>query len=290
MNGNEKEDMVYTYDPKTGKYYFELANAEDSQPEKTIEEELKADDAMTITYLGEEGNCYKLNVVSKDGMTEMICYIDKNTYLFSKAESKNNIDNGQTKQVIESIIEFEYPASIVIPDVVKQKAELAEGAEFAKSNISYRAEAVKGKTVLYVTQSKNAKNKVKIPDSVAIKGKEYKVYGIDAKAFYNNSKIKSVVIGNNVKTIGDKAFYNNKKMTSATIGKNVRTIGKQSFYNCKVLKTVKINSKSISKIGSKAFYKNAKTLKFKVPKKKAAKYKKLIEKSKVSSKLVISKY
>ena len=102
--------------------------------------------------------------------------------------------------------------------------------------------------------------KIKIANTVVIDGVKYKIVQIGAKAFRKNKYIKSVVIG-----------------------KNVREIKKQAFYNCKNLKSVKISSKKLKKIGKKAFYrKRGKKITFKVPKKKKKKYKKLLKKAKTN--------
>lgn len=317
---DEKTKMKYVYNAETEKYIFvpldknpqSVQVTEDNLSEVTMEiildmmlESLRGmtpehvltidKEKQEITYLGEEVfkgiECYKLQVTSKEKTAASLWYIRKqdNRIYAAFMNATKETQEGEMQQIKQNVY-FSYPNAVTIPGEAKKKASLKEGYQFTKSNISYRSKKVKGKVVLYVMQSKKAKNKIKIPDYIKINGKKYNVYGIDAKAFYNNGKIKSVTIGNNVRTIGDKAFYNNKKMTSVTIGKNVRTIGKYAFYKCKALKTVKITSKNISKIGSKAFYKNAKTLKVKVPKKKATQYKGMIKKSKVSSKLVISKY
>lgn len=317
---DEKAKMKYVFNPTTGKYTF-VPLEKNTQPVKVTEDNTSVDtmelildmvletlrgvtteqiagidkEKQEISYLGEELfheiDCYKLKVISKEDNADSIWYIEKDNYriLAITADATVEAEEGKTQQIYQDVY-FSYPDMVVIPDEVKKKAVLKSGYQFTKSNISYCSKLVKGKPVLYVTKSEKAKNTVKIPNTIQISGKAYQVYGIEAKAFYNNSKIKSVTVGNNVSTIGDKAFYNNKKITSLTIGKNVKTIGKQTFYKCKKLKNVKINSKNITKIGSKAFFGNAKTLKFKVPKKKATKYKRLLNKSKVSSKLVISKY
>lgn len=285
---DEKARISYSYDTKTNEYLFCPLDGDNMHSSIEVNtSDYVIDPTLKTMYLGEEDGYYKLQGVSDDQTISNVYYIDTDTYLIHKVE--NVTRSMMTGENMEQLVEYTYPENVVIPAEVKQKAELLEGYAFTKSNISYRLEKVKGKRVWYVTKSKKAKNTIKIPDTVSINGKKYDVYGIETKAFYNNSKIKSVTIGNNVRAIGDNAFYNNKKMTSLTIGKNVRTIGKQAFYKCKKLKNVKIASSNITKIGTKAFYGNDKTLKFKVPKKKATKYKSLLNKSKVSSKLVVSK-
>lgn len=67
-----------------------------------------------------------------------------------------------------------------------------------------------------------------------------------------DSYILSVVIGNEVTTIGANAFFGCSQMSSVTIGNNVSTIGKNVFYNCYKLSLVTIPN-SVTSIGGHAF-------------------------------------
>lgn len=69
------------------------------------------------------------------------------------------------------------------------------------------------------------------------------VTSIAAKAFNNNRKITSMVIGENVKTIGKNAFNRCSEMVSITIPESVETIGEYAFQSCKKLTTVQLPSK-----------------------------------------------
>lgn len=106
----------------------------------------------------------------------------------------------------------------------------------------------------YVSSTKKGTN-VKVPDFVVLNGKKFSVTGIAKSAFAGNKKLKSVIIGKKVKTIGAKAFY-----------------------GCKALKKITIKSTVLKKVGKnalKGIYKNAK---IKVPKKKIKAYRKLLKK------------
>ena len=81
------------------------------------------------------------------------------------------------------------------------------------------------------------RNDVVIPDNVLYNGVNYVVASIGKDAF-SYSNVKSVIIGNNVKTIGNNAFSNNSLLASITMGSNVQTIGNYAFYNCSYLSTV----------------------------------------------------
>ncbi len=66
------------------------------------------------------------------------------------------------------------------------------------------------------------------------------------------SKIKSVTIGNGIKSIGDYAFYR-CGLTRVTIGNSVTSIGDYAFYYCIKLVSVTIPG-SVTSIGDYAFY------------------------------------
>lgn len=92
-----------------------------------------------------------------------------------------------------------------------------------------------------------------------------------------------------VTEIGKSVFSGCTKATSVTIGVNVAKIGAKSFYNCKKLKsiTIKTGRLTSNSVGEKAFkgiY--AKTI-IKVPKKKKAAYKKLLQIKGIGKKAII---
>ena len=155
---------------------------------------------------------------------------------------------------------------------------------------------------------------MKVPDTIKISGKSYKVVTISANAFYNNTVLRTITIGKNVTTIGtnafggcknlskisgaarvtkisDKAFYNCSALTTVTISAGVKTIGKQAFYNCKALRTITIQtSKLTSKtVGSNAFAKTYSKPTVKVPAKQFTAYKKLLPSRGMSTKAVYKK-
>lgn len=106
-----------------------------------------------------------------------------------------------------------------------------------------------------------------------------KVSSIGANAFSGCKKLKSIVLSNGLVSIGNNAFKNCKALTSIVIPKKVKTIGSGAFAGCSKLKTVTFKTTKLTKIGKKAFKTIKKGAKFKCPKKKLSKYKKLIKKS-----------
>lgn len=107
-------------------------------------------------------------------------------------------------------------------------------------------------TVTYMAPLDKKLSKVTIPDTVVIGGVTYKVTAIEKGAFKNNQYLKTITIGNNIKTIGDSAFYNCKKLNTVKIGKNVTSIGNKTFYKCAALKAITIPA-NVNKIGKSAF-------------------------------------
>ena len=129
-----------------------------------------------------------------------------------------------------------------------------------------------------VTLIKTGKGtKASIPGYVRYNGKSYKVTKITDKAFYKNTKLKTVTIPSTVTEIGNKAFYGCRKLTKVTIPKNVKVIGGKAFYGCKKITKVTVKSAKLNKVGSKAFTGISKKAVIKVPKKKLTAYTKLLK-------------
>ncbi|MCM1128208.1 MAG: leucine-rich repeat domain-containing protein, partial [Lachnospiraceae bacterium] len=142
--------------------------------------------------------------------------------------------------------------------------------------------------------------KAVIPAEVSHGGITYKVTSIGEKAFYKNTKIKNVVIGNNVSSIENYAFYGCKnavaiqlgqkveligdssfrkctKLKAVTLPKSMEELGKNAFYGCKKLKSITINAKNAVNIGNNALKGISKNAVIKVPSKQMNKYKKQLK-------------
>ncbi|MCR5628436.1 leucine-rich repeat protein [Eubacterium sp.] len=111
-----------------------------------------------------------------------------------------------------------------------------------------------------------------------------------------DTKIESVNISYNViidefkydiVSIAPAAFANNTKIKKVVIGNNVKNIGKRAFFNCSKLNTVKINSRVISTIGDQAFYRvKGVMITFTVPGLVKPKYVILLNKARTNSYIV----
>lgn len=94
-----------------------------------------------------------------------------------------------------------------------------------------------------------------VDDKIVTKQVKYEVIGISENAFGNNTFVKSVIIGNGIKSIGTAAFRNCVNLRSVTISETVTGIKSYAFYNCKSLSEVDFNSDgSLINIGNYAFF------------------------------------
>ena len=98
------------------------------------------------------------------------------------------------------------------------------------------------------------KGTVIVPDTVEVNGTTYKVTSIEKKAFGTGKKIKTIILG-----------------------KNVKTIKKDTFAGCKTLRKIIVKTKKLTKktVAKKAFRGVRKNVRIIVPKKKKQAYKKL---------------
>lgn len=96
-------------------------------------------------------------------------------------------------------------------------------------------------TEIEVSNGQYALGDVVIPQTVNIKGKEYKVTQIKSHAFKNNFNLRSLVIPNSVTKIGKCAFWNCTHLKEVTVPDFVVLENVQSciFSGCNKLETVK---------------------------------------------------
>lgn len=73
--------------------------------------------------------------------------------------------------------------------------------------------------------------------------------GFDA---FNDSNIESLIIGDNVKSIGEAAFYECTFLETVTIGSGLKTIEFEAFAHCKNLKSITLGA-NVEKIEDYAF-------------------------------------
>ena len=136
---------------------------------------------------------------------------------------------------------------------------------------------VKNSSEVTFTGVKNKKaSKISVPATVKIKNKKYKVTAMSEKSL-KGVQAKTIIVGNNVQTIGNSAMENCKQLTKVTLGKNVKKIGKNVFKSDKKLKNITIKSTKLKSVGKNAFKGINSKAKITVPKKKYTSYKKLMK-------------
>lgn len=146
------------------------------------------------------------------------------------------------------------PQTQPAPEPTQPVSTVSDGQSAAWGGSTYVVTSAASKTVAF-TKAKNAKT-VTVPDAVMVEGERYKVTTIKANAF-KGAKIRSVVIGKNVKKIAKNAFKGSgaAKITLKTKALTKASI-KGSLKGSKV-KTVKVN---ISKKLNKSYVKKYKKI------------------------------
>ncbi len=142
------------------------------------------------------------------------------------------------------------------PETNTGSKKIFAGAAVQSGNYKYKIVKIEknGNGQVHLTGAKKALVTVKVPESIKLNGKTFKVTGIGENAFKNQKKLKKVIIGGNVQKIGAKAFYGCSKLTSITV-----------------------KAKNLQKIGKKAFQGTPKKIVADVPKKRYKKYAKLLK-------------
>lgn len=83
---------------------------------------------------------------------------------------------------------------------------------------------------------------VRVPDSISIAGKTYKVTSIGFAAFAGNKYIASVIISDTVTRISSSAFSRCERLTSVSIPGSIIEIGEYAFLECFNLSRVEISN------------------------------------------------
>lgn len=150
-------------------------------------------------------------MVNKDTYAEK--YAKENnfvyTYIGSEIGNKDN-KNGNSQKNNQTVIR--------------------KGTTKTISKMNYKVTSVSKATVTCIGTTNKKTKSLTIPATIKIDKKTYKVTAIADNAFKGNKKIKKVIIG-----------------------KNIITIGKNAFNGCKNLQTIEVQSKKVKKVGKNAF-------------------------------------
>jgi hypothetical protein len=108
----------------------------------------------------------------------------------------------------------------------KDKTYTVSGLKYKVTNAD-----TKGKgTVTLTGATSTTITSLTVKDTVKLGGYTYKVTAVGASAFKNYKKLKTIIIGTNVTTIGKNAFYGDSKVTKVTIkSTKLTTVGTNAF-------------------------------------------------------------
>lgn len=203
-----------------------------------------------------QGNPESLkSAVEEAEKVELGRYTEESAASFRRAleAARKVINSGAVQEEIDAALKALQDAKAGLKlktSVVDPPAVPAVGTVFEVGGIQYKitkADAKNG-TAAAVKLTGKKKAKMVISDTVKKDGYTFRVTSIQAKAFQKNTKVKTVVIG-----------------------KNVKTIGKSAFFKCTKLKTVTFRTVKAPKIGGKAFRGMRANAKVTVPKKMSGK-------------------
>lgn len=204
-------------------------------------------------YIFKDDVFYKIN--SEDSWT-VVAVIDKN---------RVNIDlDSRTTSIGYECFKNSKIESLIIPEGVTYIGS------YAFSNCSDLTEITIPDSVTtiesFVFQSCSNLTEIKLPDSISIIGQYVFRYcsnlqkvemrgvkTINDYDFYNCSKLKTLILSDELEVVRNYAFYNCSSLTSFVMPNTVTTIGHSAFYNCSSLTEIRISS-GITSIGAYAFY------------------------------------
>ena len=215
------------------------------------------------------------SVTVKDGTKVLAKNIDY-TIAYS-----NNVKAGTAKVTVKG--KGDYKGTVTKNFTITIK----KGTSHKIGSFQYK---VTGTSTVSVAKVKDNKmTKAKVPKTVKIGGKTFKVTAIGSNAFKGNKKITSIEIGDNVKVIGVSALEGCTKLSKAALGKGITEIKENAFKNCKKLGTIGIKSIKLKKVGRNALKGIKPTAKVKVPAKKLSAYKRLFRNKGQGNKVKIVK-
>ena len=198
--------------------------------------------------------------------------------------------DGSTKSVLTTIPKYAYFTSD--DDVVRyngQGAFYASGSGTAKIYVYEASNSQHAVGTISVTVAGGASSSDDTSaDTIKVSGSTYMAFGegyILTKAAQKTSITVNTITVNGTKKkvigIANSAFKDNSKIKKVVIGANVQSIGQTAFLRCKNLKTVTIKSKKLTKnssIGKNAFKSINKKATIKIAKSAYTKTKKVLKK------------
>ncbi len=195
---------------------------------------------LSQTFYTYDGEAKRPTVIVEDGDAVLEEGIDYTvTY-------RNNIDAGTAEAIVTGTGDYEGGITRSFTITIEK------GSNYTAGSFQYK---VTGTSAVSMIGIDNNVTKAVIPKTVEIGGKTFKVTAIGSSAFKGNTKITSVEIGKNVKTIGASAFKNCKKLKNITIkSSSLKKVGKNALKGIKATAKVKVSGKNLS--AYKALFKN----------------------------------
>ena len=163
---------------------------------------------------------------------------------------------------------------LVIAAIVSFAAQAVSAAKTTIDGVVYHCNTENMKASVQGFADDNGKSKLVIPDKITYKNKSYKVTSVANEAFRGYPGLKTVVIGNNVETIGTDAFTSSgvKNLTLSTrlkiigaaafggtsvvdveLPASLEIIRAKAFFNCGSLQSVRFSGSKLTEIGEQAF-------------------------------------
>lgn len=170
------------------------------------------------------------------------------------------------------------PTVTPAPGKTEEKQEKQKSSTHYIKNVRYKLQG-KNSVMVMGCKKKNV-TQVKIPNTVIINKRLYKVVSIKKRAFAGHKHLKKVIIGNYVKKIENEAFANCSNLEKIEFGTNVVSIGKKVLYQDKKLKKITFHGTKLKKIGKNTFFGVPRKVDIRAVKSKAKYYTKLIRSSK----------
>ncbi len=161
------------------------------------------------------------------------------------------------------------------PSPIGSQYTLADGSTYELTSLN---------TVKFLGCEKNDLKQLTLPKQICVAGRNFNVTEIDSSAFKKLKDLEKIKWEANIDTIPANAFRHCKKLSSVVLGDEVTSIGTMAFFNIETLKKVEIRSLKLQAIGDRAFAKSSEKIRFLLPHTKLKKYKKLLEQSKVQEK------
>lgn len=203
--------------------------------------------------------------LAKDYAEDARAWAEKAEAAYKKMQEMQKANEERHRACEEKLAELERR----LKESEKKADPDRNGEEFSDGKLKYAIRDASGRTVEVLGACKNSVKKVTIPDTVKSGGITYQVTAIKRGAFRYSRNLRSVVLGRNVKSVGQKAFY-----------------------GCKKLKGITIKTKKLTKqrVGSQAFKGIYSKAVITVPEAKSGAYRKLLRAKGLSKKVKFKKY